>query len=89
MFNKRKVYPSDLSDREWETLRPLLPPGKARGRKRSVNLREIVSTTTLLWPIVAEGAAATFAVGTIGGTVLPLDALDFCQGTLRIELAFG
>lgn len=43
MFSKRQAYPSDLSEREWELLKPLLPPAKARGRKRSVNLREIVN----------------------------------------------
>ena len=43
MFNQRKVYPSDLSDPEWKLLEPLLPRPKVRGRKRSVNLREIVN----------------------------------------------
>lgn len=43
MFNKRKPYLSDLSDREWALLEPILPPAKLRGRKRSVNLREIVN----------------------------------------------
>ena len=43
MLSKRKAYPSDVSDREWEILKPLLPPTKVRGRKRSVKLREIVN----------------------------------------------
>lgn len=43
MFRKRKAYPSDLSDAEWKLLQPLLPPAKTRGRKRQVNLREIVN----------------------------------------------
>lgn len=43
MLNKRKPYPSDLTDREWEVLKPLLPPLKERGRKRTVDLREIVN----------------------------------------------
>ena len=43
MFTKRKAYPSDLTDHEWEVLQPLLPPPKARGRRRTVNLREIVN----------------------------------------------
>lgn len=43
MFGKRKAYPSDLSDAEWEVLKPLLPEPKVRGRKRKVNLREIVN----------------------------------------------
>lgn len=43
MLGKRKAYPSDLSDAEWERLKPLLPAPKERGRKRQVNLREIVN----------------------------------------------
>lgn len=43
MIFKRKPYPSDLTDREWAILQPLLPPAKTRGRKRQVNLWEIVN----------------------------------------------
>lgn len=43
----RKVYPTDLTDAEWEQLQPLIPPGKAdqggRGRKRQVDVREVVN----------------------------------------------
>jgi len=39
----RRAYPSDLSDREWALLAPLLPPAKPGGRPRSVDLREIVN----------------------------------------------
>ena len=43
MFRKRPAYPSDLTDPQWELLKPHLPPPKARGRRRRVNLREIVN----------------------------------------------
>lgn len=36
-------YPTDLSDREWALLEPLLPPAKPGGRPRSVNLRVILN----------------------------------------------
>src|SRR5215472_19099859 len=39
----RRAYPSDLSDREWALLAPLLPPPKPGGRPRSADLREIVN----------------------------------------------
>ena len=39
----RRAYPSDLSDREWAILAPLLPAAKSGGRPRSVDLREIVN----------------------------------------------
>lgn len=43
MFRKRKAYPSDVTNAEWKLLKPLLPPPKPRGRKRRVNLREVVN----------------------------------------------
>jgi transposase len=36
-------YPSDVTDAEWEHIAPLIPPAKGGGRKRSVDLREIVN----------------------------------------------
>jgi len=37
-------YPSDLTDSEWALVAPMIPPGKRGGRKRSVNLREVLNT---------------------------------------------
>jgi putative transposase len=39
----RTPYPSDLNDREWALLEPLLPTAKPGGRPRSVNLRCILN----------------------------------------------
>jgi putative transposase len=40
----RKPYPSDLTDTEWEKLKPLLPEERNRiGSPREVKLREIVN----------------------------------------------
>ena len=39
----RKIYPSDLSDREWELLKPLLPKPQGFGHPRDVDLREILN----------------------------------------------
>jgi putative transposase len=38
-----KPYASDLSDAEWTLLEPLIPPAKAGGRPRSVNIRQILN----------------------------------------------
>ena len=40
---QRASYPSDLSDKEWTLLGPLIPTAKAGGRPRSVDIREIVN----------------------------------------------
>jgi transposase len=36
-------YPSDLTDAEWAHVAPLIPPAKRGGRKRSVDIREVVN----------------------------------------------
>jgi len=38
---KTKRYPSDLTDEEWAQLEPLMPKPARRGRKPSVDLREM------------------------------------------------
>lgn len=39
----RKPYPSDLSDAEWEKIKPLLPGANKLGSPRTVDLREILN----------------------------------------------
>ena len=36
-------YPSDLTDAEWSYVAPLIPPAKAGGNKRSVDVREVMN----------------------------------------------
>ena len=36
-------YPSDLTDAEWALVAPLIPPAKHGGRKRTVNVREVLN----------------------------------------------
>lgn len=38
-----QLYPSDLADREWDQLTPLLPAAKIGGRPRSTDLRLVVN----------------------------------------------
>ena len=40
----RKPYTTDLTDTQWEILRPLLPDAKPGGRPREVDLREVMNT---------------------------------------------
>ena len=39
----RKPYPSDLSDEQWEIIRPLIPVNQV-GRPREVEMREVLNT---------------------------------------------
>src|SRR5262245_14657551 len=36
-------YPSDLTDAEWAIVEPMIPPTRHGGRKRSVNVREVLN----------------------------------------------
>ena len=39
----RRTYPTDLTDKQWERLAPLIPGAKPGGRPRQVNIREVVN----------------------------------------------
>lgn len=36
-------YPSDLTDDEWRHIEPLIPSAKRGGRRREVNVREVLN----------------------------------------------
>ena len=36
-------YPSDLTDDEWVLVAPMIPPARHGGRRRSVNVREVLN----------------------------------------------
>jgi len=43
-YNRDQLrYPSDLTAEEWTHIEPLIPPAKRGGRKRSVNVREVLN----------------------------------------------
>jgi putative transposase len=55
-MNKRQSYPSDLTDEQWQLIRPLLPKrkmGKA-GRPRTVELRDVLDA---IFYILRSGCA--------------------------------
>ena len=39
----RLRYPSDLTDAEWDLIKPLIPPAKRGGGKRRVDMRQVVN----------------------------------------------
>jgi transposase len=43
-YDRSKLrYPSDLTDEEWELIKPEIPPAKRGGNKRSVDIRNIIN----------------------------------------------
>ncbi len=57
----RKYYRSDLTDSQWQLIKPHLPPDKDRGRPRTTDLREVVNAllymlrTGCQWDMLPEG----------------------------------
>jgi hypothetical protein len=45
-------YPSDLTDGQWAQVEPLVPPAKRGGRRREVDVREVVNG--LLYVVVGH-----------------------------------
>ena len=39
----RKSYPSDLTDDQWNIIKELVPPEKTGGRRRTINVREVIN----------------------------------------------
>src|ERR687884_1862182 len=39
---KGQRYPSDLTDAEWALVEPLIPPARRGGRRRTVDVREVL-----------------------------------------------
>lgn len=39
----RASYPTDLSDKQWERIQPLIPPAKFGGRPRTTPIREVLN----------------------------------------------
>lgn len=47
-MTKRKPYPTDLTNEQWATLKPRLPPEQPRGAPRTVDVREIINALLYL-----------------------------------------
>lgn len=39
----RKLYPSDLTEAQWQLIQPVIPPAKRGGHPRTVDIREVVN----------------------------------------------
>ena len=74
-------YPSDLTDEEWSHVAPLIPPAKRGGRRREVDVREVLNgvmyvlSTGCQWAYVPKDLPPSstvyhyFALWTYDGTL--------------------
>ena len=47
-FERRRRYPTDPTDAEWEVIRPLLPPPAGRGGPPKADMREVLNAIRYL-----------------------------------------
>ncbi|RYI35569.1 MAG: transposase [Acetobacteraceae bacterium] len=47
-FERRRRYPTDLTDEKWATVQPLLLPPAGRGRPPSADIREMLNAIRTL-----------------------------------------
>ncbi|HEX6479331.1 MAG TPA: IS5 family transposase [Ktedonobacteraceae bacterium] len=50
-MNKNQLYPTDLTDRQWDCIKELIPPAKPGGRPRSLEMREVINA--ILYMVVS------------------------------------
>ena len=43
-----RIYPTDLTDRQWQSLQPLIPQPLPGGRRRTVNMRQVINAILYL-----------------------------------------
>lgn len=55
-----KSYPTNLSDRQWQLLKPLIPPAKSGGRPRRVDLRAVLNA---IFYLLVSGCAWSMLPG--------------------------
>ena len=67
---RHPCYPSDLTDAEWAIVAAMIPPGRHGGRRRSVNVREVLNgiLSRAVDRLPVEGAAEGFAAEEHGAT---------------------
>lgn len=57
-------YPSDLTDGEWALVEPAIPPAKRGGRRREVNVREVLNA---IFYVLSTGCPLRQAQGEVAG----------------------
>jgi transposase len=57
-YDRSKLrYPSDLTDEEWALIRPVIPPAKRGGNKRTVDVRDVVNGVMFILTTGCQWAA--------------------------------
>jgi hypothetical protein len=68
---KIKRFPSDLTDEEWERIKPVAPMPPKRGRKPAVDLREILNAIRTWRSVPTAGGCRRPILALADGGVVP------------------
>jgi len=82
-YDRRALrYPSDLTDEEWSHIEALIPPARRGGRKREVEIREVVNGVMY---VLSTGCGWQYLPNDLPpkSTVHDYFARWDCDGTLR------
>ena len=47
--SSRSPYPSDVTDKQWDSISVVIPPEEERGRHRSTQMREVINGINYRW----------------------------------------
>jgi hypothetical protein len=81
-YNRDRLrYPSDLTDEEWSQVAKLIPAAKRGGRRRRVEVREVLNGIMYVlstgcqwrWTERLRRVALDRTIGIVGGQVYPVD----------------
>jgi len=50
-MNNNQLYPTDLTDKQWDVIKDLIPPAKPGGRPRKLDMRQVINA--ILYVVVA------------------------------------
>src|ERR1051326_221369 len=74
-------YPSDLSEAEWALIEPMIPPAKRGGRRREVNVREVLNAIFYVLSTGCQWQALPDSVEKVGACVGKGSLIQSCRGT--------
>lgn len=91
-MTERKPYPTDLTDKQWTLIEPLLPKRDGRGRKPQHARRELLNAVLYLnrtgcqWRMLPHDFPAWEAVYAFWRRLVERDALSKINDALRTEI---
>jgi len=86
---KREYYPTDLTDKQWALLEPVIPPAKPGGRPRESDMREVINAilyqlrTGCQWRMLPHDFPPWSTVWTYFRTWRDSGEWERIEGTLR------